>query len=415
MRGQKRKTPLPENKYLTPDLWNEVLLRSPVKTLLRFRCVCKSWFSLIDSPDFISMHLKMYKNNQLLAIEYAPKSLLDFAFIIRRSDTTIRKIAQLVKNSESPMISGSVMIDGLMLIGCFTLRGSHLNTRELSLWNPSIRKLMSIPCCPLQPKFYDVGYYLGFAPSSKDYKVVAYELGDSDAFELSIAIAIYSIRDRLWRVKSNWNNVPRWCFDLMKARNGVVFSQGVLYCKPYFRFLECLGVEEKTHLLSFDFDSEEFGVLKLPDIGEDMRRFLFLLGGSLAIFGISNVRASVWVMEKSPGKETWCQFSSGDSDIEAYEFFDLCSGKNLQFLYVENTGTLLVHNLSKLMFYDITSHQVRHKKHFHCSYPDTYRESLVLHKGYGGAIFNLTHIKGTLYHRMADSGDDRKWRSTELR
>ncbi|KNA22253.1 hypothetical protein SOVF_035760 [Spinacia oleracea] len=39
MRVRKLRTPLPENKYLTPDLWSEVLLRSPPKTLLRFSLV----------------------------------------------------------------------------------------------------------------------------------------------------------------------------------------------------------------------------------------------------------------------------------------------------------------------------------------------------------------------------------------
>ncbi|XP_021718981.1 F-box/kelch-repeat protein At3g23880-like [Chenopodium quinoa] len=377
MWGRKRQKPLQEHHYLTPDLWREVFARSPVKTLLQFRCVCKTWCSLIDSPDFISMHLKFYKNPRILAVEPIPKTFSDFKFIIRRSDS-IRKIAQLDTNLESRMNFESVMVDGLMLIGRFTFHDS--DSKELSLWNPSIRKTMLLPHCPLKCiKFSNVGYYLGFAPLSKDYKVVALEaveLGDAEASELSIEIAIYSLSGRVWRVKPDWRNVTRWCFSLMRLRNGAVFSQGALYWRPYYGF-----PGKDTHLLSFDLDTEEFSFLKMPDFGEEMRKFLFLFGGSLAVFGISRVRACVWVIEKNHGKEPWCQFSSGDSNLDAYRFFDCCSMHNLHMLYVENTGTLLIHDFNKLMSYDITSHQVQQRKYFRCSYLDTYVESLVLHKG----------------------------------
>ncbi|XP_021850586.1 putative F-box protein At3g10240 [Spinacia oleracea] len=381
MRVRKLRAPLPENKYLTPDLWSEVLLRSPPKTLLRFRCVCKLWCSLIDSPDFISMHLKTYKNNQLLSTEHVPKTCFDSVFVIRRSDTTTRKVAQLVKDSESSMISECAMIDGLMLMGCYSSNDS--NSKDLSLWNPSIRKLIPIPLCPLKiNNFVAVEYHLGFAPLSKDYKVVVFELGDLNlnASKLSVAIAIYSVRDRLWRMKPNWSDFPKWCLELMQARDGAVFSQGAFYWRPYYQYLKCLGEESNTHLLSFDVESEEFSFLKLPDIGEEMRKFIFLLGGSLALFGISKSEACIWVMEKSCGKDPWRQFSSGDSDTDTYESLNRCSMHNLHFSHIGNTDVLLIHYFNKLMFYNITSHQVQHRKHFRCLHMDIYVESLVLHK-----------------------------------
>lgn len=42
---------------LPDELILEVLYRTPVKTLVTFRCVSKSWLALTFDPRFISMHL----------------------------------------------------------------------------------------------------------------------------------------------------------------------------------------------------------------------------------------------------------------------------------------------------------------------------------------------------------------------
>ncbi|KAL3591946.1 hypothetical protein D5086_010586 [Populus alba] len=46
--------PLPE------DVIIEILSRLPVKNLLQFKCVCKSWYAIITSPNLISKHLRNY-------------------------------------------------------------------------------------------------------------------------------------------------------------------------------------------------------------------------------------------------------------------------------------------------------------------------------------------------------------------
>jgi hypothetical protein len=42
--------------YLPHELIIQILLRLPVKSLIRFKCVCKSWFSLISDPHFTNSH-----------------------------------------------------------------------------------------------------------------------------------------------------------------------------------------------------------------------------------------------------------------------------------------------------------------------------------------------------------------------
>lgn len=45
--------------------------------------------------------------------------------------------------------------------------------------------------------------------------------------------------------------------------------------------------QEDAALLCFEFDAEKFNFVELPDNGVKMLRFLFVLGESLAVFGIS--------------------------------------------------------------------------------------------------------------------------------
>ena len=49
-----------KKSHLPDDIVLDILARLPVKSLLRFRCVRKSWYFRITSPNFISTHLNMF-------------------------------------------------------------------------------------------------------------------------------------------------------------------------------------------------------------------------------------------------------------------------------------------------------------------------------------------------------------------
>lgn len=61
------------NPTFSHDLIVEILLRLPIKSLLRFKCVCKSWLSFISDPHFVKSHLVVAPTNQ---------TLLDYDFSI---------------------------------------------------------------------------------------------------------------------------------------------------------------------------------------------------------------------------------------------------------------------------------------------------------------------------------------------
>ncbi|KAH0749343.1 hypothetical protein KY290_028575 [Solanum tuberosum] len=44
------------NCNLPKDAMELILVGLPVRSLLRFKCVAKSWYNFIKSPNFIKMH-----------------------------------------------------------------------------------------------------------------------------------------------------------------------------------------------------------------------------------------------------------------------------------------------------------------------------------------------------------------------
>ena len=43
--------------FLPEELIVEIILRLPVRSLLQFKCVCKTWKTLISNPQFAKRHL----------------------------------------------------------------------------------------------------------------------------------------------------------------------------------------------------------------------------------------------------------------------------------------------------------------------------------------------------------------------
>ena len=71
-----RKTPSFSSKDLPHDVVLNILTRLPVKLLIRFWCVCKSWYFAISNPNFIN-HLNQPKtyNNNKTKVNFWPPNL----------------------------------------------------------------------------------------------------------------------------------------------------------------------------------------------------------------------------------------------------------------------------------------------------------------------------------------------------
>ncbi|XP_074265198.1 putative F-box protein At5g50220 [Silene latifolia] len=347
------------SKYLPLDVWASIIVNLPVKTLLRFRCVCKSWCSIIDHPDFAYTNLKLRKidskKSKIFALEgfgqQGPRRCL---LTVRQGDT-LQKTAQIFESSDKYYLAGRC--NELLLLKRFVFPGDFNPgyEKEMRLWNPSIRKSLLIPPCPLG----NAVYLLGFAPRSKDYKIIAIDNNINRAKNYSY-IAVYTLSDQQWCVRNNDVDDP-----LVKNQHQY----------------------ELTHLVSFNFDSEKFTLLEVPrdSKGTNIMRFLFILGESLAIFSVTQERSRIWVLERGSGKGVWTKWFSGCSTAETYNLFNSNwpGSPILPVFYYESDGEsyFVFGNKS----YNIASGRVKVLEKSMSGYLDLgiYMESLVLWKGYG--------------------------------
>ncbi|XP_021848439.2 F-box/kelch-repeat protein At3g23880-like [Spinacia oleracea] len=406
--GSATKTKTQHNKskvlpHLPPELWTEVLARLPVKILLRFRAVCKTWCSMIDDPDFLLMHRSLFKNNvdknHLLVMSSGLWGDQKFRVRVRDNLTITTHIRQ---KSKSFKILGNC--NGLVLLEDYEKWDkSHNNNRmrfvSTKLWNPSTQKSIVLPSCP---GYKDV-VIIGFVPSSNEHKVVVFEF-PSRNLSSSTTFSVYSVSDHLWRTKTVMIDFPVISLHCMFwfVKYGHVcdyYSHGAAH------WLVSEGERQFTHVLSFDFGMESFRYVKLPVVEDpEMVMNLFNLGESLAVFGISNKSSCIWVMTSENNNDNpWSVWFTGDSSSDGYKLF--CRGVSYKrhfyglfprrlphslykkLLFDENTSTFIViyNKYDEPMSYNIITHKVgrvrKHRAGLRIKFVDTYVESLALCRG----------------------------------
>jgi len=177
---------------LPSELWIEILARLLARDLVRFRCVSKTWCSIIDDPSFIDMHLHMFKDNsdkrfflfwENYLVGFLESDLRTGGRII---DDVFRSCPEILSMKYSlPQVAFEHLgyVNGLMLFSRYRLDscdgcdGLSFDRRykiylDLYLFNPSIRKFLMLPPLASHPGRREM-IFLGFDPLGNDHKVVA--------------------------------------------------------------------------------------------------------------------------------------------------------------------------------------------------------------------------------------------------
>ncbi|KAH7865359.1 hypothetical protein Vadar_005606 [Vaccinium darrowii] len=244
---------------LPPEIMVEILLRLPVKSLLRLRCVCKSWRSLISQRKFAKTHLSLassinpdYTHHRLLITninhDYTYQGFLstDVLSVVLScslysilNDTVVQLDYPLRRDScvgyRGVIILGGC--DGLMCIK---------TGRTLFLWNPSTRKSKRLPSVNMPTD--RVVYGFGRDASIDDYKVVG--------FGIDFEVKVYTVRTDSWR---RIGDFPHGHLLPHRYRSGV-FVNGALHwivCGKTSGII--VGI-----IVSLDLATETYGELLKP-------------------------------------------------------------------------------------------------------------------------------------------------------
>ncbi|GAU20085.1 hypothetical protein TSUD_381770 [Trifolium subterraneum] len=159
----------PPTEDTTTTKKRKFLSRLPVKSLMQFKCVCKSWKSLISDPNFAKKHLRMStKHHHLISINSAGRDeLIHMSYPLSSLLTDVTATAIQL---EYPLTNRYRRFDPIVA-SCHGILCIQIDHVSVNLWNPSIRKFTKIPS--LEDSIHGYSVSFGYDHSSDTYKVVA--------------------------------------------------------------------------------------------------------------------------------------------------------------------------------------------------------------------------------------------------
>ncbi|KAM1038274.1 hypothetical protein ACFX13_033715 [Malus domestica] len=331
---------------LPDEIKLDILSRLPVKSLMRFRCVCKPWLHVISNPQFVAQHQRntvvtsTSKNNFKLFVAKMSDDHLDLLSIDYNDDV----VSTRVLNYPS-VIKPDMVID--ILGSCNGLVCLEIDFGEfpynIILWNPSTGDTNVLP----EPPYVDrnkIFYGLGYDSSAEDYKLILGSRDSTTSTEEPFRSMIH-----VFTVKSNSWRTCRGLYYLEKNDQRGCFLNGALHWIQLQR--------RSSKIVSFDLAEENFkSTLSLPQ--RDDRDIFVGIGTSqdcLFVYtsALQDKTFSIWIMKEYGVKESWTRVAKISSTRLARQIFvDFCDLTVMPVCIFESGEVLLDHEGRILVIYN---------------------------------------------------------------
>ncbi|CAL9226440.1 unnamed protein product [Arabidopsis halleri] len=334
------------------DIINELFLRLRATTLVKCRVVSKPCFSLIDSPEFISSHLRrrLETGEHLMILLRGPRLLR----------TVELDSPENVSDIPHPLQAGGFTEVFGSFNGVIGLCNSPV---DIAIFNPSTRKIHRLPIEPLDfPERHItreyVFYGLGFDSVSDDFKVVrmlqSRLKGGKENFGCPVEIKVFSLKKNSWK---------RVC---------LMFEVQILFIHYYYHLLPRggYGVLANNHLhwilprrqgiiafnaiIRFDLASDDLGVLSFPRAlytEDDMD--IGVLDGCVCLMCYDKFsHVDVWVLKEYEDWKSWTKLFRvpKPESVESVDFMR-------PMVYSKDRSKILleINNAANLMWFDLES------------------------------------------------------------
>ncbi|XP_059670668.1 F-box only protein 8-like [Cornus florida] len=243
------------NDHMIEDVIIEILSRLPGKSLMRLRCVCKYWSTLIRNSSFISRHFHHHSNNGHLFVQHYDYSTKKYTFALFPDVTLANPWVEYhnLGDLQMPTEPGFLGI----LHGIIGLWDWY----RIVLWNPAIREFRVVPIPnPNIPPFSSIQRRLsgfGYDPITNNYKVVRI-LGYGEhncELQLHWLVEVYNLYANSWRIFEV--DFPVTCEEHNSLTN--TYMNGIYYWMTTTN-------DDLVLIITFDMDKEILGDIPGPPL-----------------------------------------------------------------------------------------------------------------------------------------------------
>lgn len=272
------------SEELSEDLIYEILLRLPVKSLLRFKAVSRPWRCLISSPGFVKSHQARpgsYAEATLVACSETEDDLCLFSLVCLRPSQLVTELKDPYFKQE---FQDSTIVGSDRGVVCVYVKHDYVSylfedwyPTSTYLWNPSTMQYKLIPQHPTYSENdKDVHLGFGFDPVDNDFKVVRF-------LSSQLASQVYSANMNVWR-----QTVPKPT-DFHLGSDDKVCVDGLL----------CWTGSDR--IFSFDLNKEVFSSVAYNFLNyEHSRPCIIDFNNSIAvniIRGVQNDKINLWTLD----------------------------------------------------------------------------------------------------------------------
>ncbi|XP_050133504.1 F-box/kelch-repeat protein At3g06240-like [Malus sylvestris] len=328
--SQVHESETPEDKVV------EILSRLSPKSLMRFKCVHKSWCTIINSPSFVAKHLSNTVDNKFSSFtcilfnrcqvhvfpDRSWKRDVFWSMINLSIDSDEHNLHYDVEDRNIPF--PIEVQDNVQLYGYCNGIVCVIVGENVLLCNPATREFKQLPDSSLllplptgkfglETLFKGLGF--GYDCKTKEYKVVRIiencDCEYSDGKESYIERILLPYTAEVYTTAANsWKEIK---IDTSSDTDP--------YCIPYSRSMYLKGFcywfanDNGEYIFSFDLGDEIFHRIQLPSRRDSDFKFsnLFLCNKSIASFGYccnpsdeDSTLYEIWVMDDYDGvKSSW--------------------------------------------------------------------------------------------------------------
>ncbi|XP_026420755.1 F-box/kelch-repeat protein At3g23880-like [Papaver somniferum] len=340
---------------LPREVEEKILLRLPVKSIFRFKSVCKSWYTLICSPKFAKDHLSLTEKRPRLIMIRNTNRWLDKGMFYSIDYASLLSASSSSSSSSTCKREGAVPMDdpvkGELLNTCFYIKMfascngllclNFNGNRTLILWNPYTKESQKIilPSCVPWP--VTKGYGFGYSSRINNYKFVHIDRDE---------VYVYTLGSDEWR-RVNASTICDFYYEGLDL-NGVLHWLGTTaigdFSKPT-KLIVAFDLSSETYM---NLPLPEESIMLHPDGSCDLK--LKVLGDSLCLVcGVPDVQVDVWVMQNYGVTESWTkQFTTRQVGITEHPYF-------LEFHWSFDSGEILIQFLEHLFLYDQENDRIR--------------------------------------------------------